>query len=488
MHIQHQSNIYNFTAMKPNQFHGVDYAVVRKFKAPVEKFNDNRDLQNWALEGVNKIIKTDFGGRAKTIREERQAIIKEWVNYLLNVDKYYTPAMALLAVTAITKNLKPDTDTIPPLLNQDVLKETFCDVNDILIRNQEQRFDFNKIYSNNLVSMYIQKDTEALLDGQTAWVKIPSKKNEPDLFSANVEKLKSLSCDKWCTKHTSAEMYLSQGDFHIYLENGKPKLAIRMIDDKIHEIQGVLNDGNIPLEYMDNFLAYINAKGINNPDDNASTVIRCAEQRALQKNDLLKAVENNDYDKFLPGVGFEILDKDENGLYSVRAKEFSYFNSEDFGVPLEEIFSKIKKMDFLSIKLDNKNKNLTSLGALEEVEGSASIHSNVLKSLGKLKRIGGFAGFGAGVEDIGSLEYIGLDAWFHCSKIMDLSGLKEVAGDIHLNEKQIFNPKNFKFICKHFRQIYIEFAGVTNFIEDFLNSWGLNKYFGFVSKYREGVE
>ena len=33
-----------FQAMKPNQFKGIDYAVVRKFKAPVEKFNSNSDF------------------------------------------------------------------------------------------------------------------------------------------------------------------------------------------------------------------------------------------------------------------------------------------------------------------------------------------------------------------------------------------------------------------------------------------------------------
>ena len=45
----------NFCAMKKSQFHGVDYAVVEKYKAPIEKFDTNDDLQNWAY---NQSIET----------------------------------------------------------------------------------------------------------------------------------------------------------------------------------------------------------------------------------------------------------------------------------------------------------------------------------------------------------------------------------------------------------------------------------------------
>ena len=44
----YSQNNLSFEAMKPNQFKGLDYAVVRKFKAPVEKFRCMQDFQNWA--------------------------------------------------------------------------------------------------------------------------------------------------------------------------------------------------------------------------------------------------------------------------------------------------------------------------------------------------------------------------------------------------------------------------------------------------------
>lgn len=40
----------SFGAMKKKEFEGIDLAVVQKFKAPIEKFNSNIDLQNWAKE------------------------------------------------------------------------------------------------------------------------------------------------------------------------------------------------------------------------------------------------------------------------------------------------------------------------------------------------------------------------------------------------------------------------------------------------------
>ena len=38
----------SFGAMRKKEFNGIDLAVIQKFKAPIEKFNSNEDLQNWA--------------------------------------------------------------------------------------------------------------------------------------------------------------------------------------------------------------------------------------------------------------------------------------------------------------------------------------------------------------------------------------------------------------------------------------------------------
>ena len=61
----------------------------------------------------------------------------------------------------------------------------------------------------------------------------------------DIDKLKTLSYKTWCTKSFNAEPYLSEGDFHVYLENGQPKLGVRFVDGAVKEIQGVLNNGKI---------------------------------------------------------------------------------------------------------------------------------------------------------------------------------------------------------------------------------------------------
>ena len=47
------------------------------------------------------------------------------------------------------------------------------------------------------------------------------------------------------TKSKNAEPYLSEGDFHIYLDEGKPRLGVRFDGDEIVEIQGQENNCGI---------------------------------------------------------------------------------------------------------------------------------------------------------------------------------------------------------------------------------------------------
>ena len=67
----------SFGAMKKKEFAGIDLAVVEKFKAPIEKFNTNADLQNWAGDKAKAIANKDFGGRREETEIHRKAILKE---------------------------------------------------------------------------------------------------------------------------------------------------------------------------------------------------------------------------------------------------------------------------------------------------------------------------------------------------------------------------------------------------------------------------
>ena len=57
--INYPNNVY-FTAMKKNQFYGIDRACVDKFAPPIEKFNTNDDLQTWAKQKRDEIIYSNY--------------------------------------------------------------------------------------------------------------------------------------------------------------------------------------------------------------------------------------------------------------------------------------------------------------------------------------------------------------------------------------------------------------------------------------------
>ena len=238
----------NFQAMKKSQFKGIDYAVVEKFKAPIEKFDVIADFQNWAKTQVQVITERKFPARSNEAVTQRKWILKDWFDYVTKGNDAYSWAMRLLILAGVTSELSEKNDTLPPMLSKGVLADTVFRLNSELQAEPKKDFSFNKLYKNNLRS-HLLNDTNTGTN-KTGWVVIPSKKNNPDNFEANVDKLKTLSYKTWCTKSFNAEPYLSEGDFHVYLENGQPKLGVRFVDGAVKEIQGVLNNGKIPLNYF----------------------------------------------------------------------------------------------------------------------------------------------------------------------------------------------------------------------------------------------
>jgi hypothetical protein len=104
--------------------------------------------------------------------------------------------------------------------------------------SRNTKVNFKKYYENNLKRW-------AAGSSDTQWVKL-SHEN----FETDVQRLKILSGRTWCTKiEDSAQNYLSEGEFYIYMENGKPKIAMSTTDDKLEEIQGLKNNSIIPSEY-----------------------------------------------------------------------------------------------------------------------------------------------------------------------------------------------------------------------------------------------
>ena len=309
----------SFGAMKKSEFEGIDLAVVQKFQAPIEKFNSNDDLQKWAGYKAEAITENDFGGRHEETEIQRKAMLKEWSDYVLYENNAYKKTTALLILNAITKDLESDNDNLPPVLNKGVLADCIDEIDKNTKNNPKYQFDLNKMYQNKLRAFYIDDIETDTGETGTKWIIIQSAKHDPKNFKANVEKLKVFSHKTWCTKSSNAEPYLWQGDFHVYLENGKPKLGVRFIDNEIKEIQGEQNNNKIPLIYLDIIQKYISENKLKLTTD-AKKEIKSANAIKIEikniKKDLKEAIKKNDAKKI-----FSYLDKkveeDKDGYLTI---------------------------------------------------------------------------------------------------------------------------------------------------------------------------
>ena len=413
------------THLKKSQLEGIDFAVVEKFKAPIEKFKTNDDLQNWAKEQSDIIVNKDFGGRQEETKIQRKAMLKEWVDYITKENDAYNNTTALLILNAVTKDLKPNNDKLPPVLNKGVLADCISEIDKNIKADKKYLFDLNKMYETKMRALYLE-DTKTE-DGNTGWVVIPSKSNDPENFEKNVEKLKTLSHKNWCTKSFNAEPYLSQGDFHVYLENGQPKLGVRFVDDEIQEIQGELNNGKIPLSYFGEAKKHIEENNLK-LTGNAESEVEDAEilnKKAQKiKNDLKSAIETNDVKTILEYFGVNVK-QDDDGMLTISNYEEpnSEISFADLGINENNLFKKIKCIDCYG---DFSNSKVTNLGNLQSIGGFAYFNNSQVTNLGNLQSIGG-------------------DAYFNNSQVTNLGNLQSIGGKIYYDRSPL-TEESFKNI------------------------------------------
>lgn len=415
----------SFGAMKKKEFEGIDFAVVEKFKAPIEKFNSNDDLQNWAGNKAKAIAAKDFGGRHTETKIQRKAILKEWADYVFNENDAYTNTTALLILNAVTKDLKPDTDNIPPFLNKGVLADCIYEIAKKTKNDPSYQFDLNKMYQNKLRAIYLGDKETDTNETDTKWIIIPSKKHDPKNFEANVEKLKTLSYKTWCTKTFNAEPYLEEGDFHVYLENGKPKLGVRFAGDEIAEIQGEKNNSKIPIAYFDVMQKHINENNLKvtyNAESEIYAAKKIKKEITKIKNDLKDAIENNDV-KTIFNYFCINAEEDKDGYLSILEykQPADYYTFKDLGIDENKLFEKITK---IKAHADFNNSHVTDLGNVEFIGAYADFSNSQVTSLG-------------------NLEFIGRDADFRNSRVTNLGNLATIGGIAYIKNSPL-SVEDFK--------------------------------------------
>ena len=438
----------SFGAMKKSEFEGIDLAVVQKFKAPIEKFNSNNDLQKWAGKQAKAIADNDFGGRHEETEIQRKAMLGEWFGYVLDENNAYKKTTALLILNAITKYLEPDNDNIPPVLNKGVLADCIDEIDKNTKNNPKYQFDFKKMYQNKLRAFYMDDIETDTSETATKWVIIPSAKHDPKNFKANVEKLKVFSYKTWCTKSSNAEPYLWQGDFHVYLENGKPKLGIRFIEEEIKEIQGEQNNNKIPLNYLDIIQKHISENKLKLTPD-AKNEIKSAKAIKIEikkiKKDLKEAIKKNDVKKIYNYFGTKV-EEDKDGYLTISkyvqpSKDYTF---KDLGIDENKLLEKVRRIE---ADADFSNSQATDLRNLEYIGWCANFRNSQVVDLRNLKSIGIDADFrNSQVTNLENLKTIGRDAYFSNSQVVDLRSLEYIRGDADFSHSQVTNLKNLKSI------------------------------------------
>ena len=435
----------SFGAMKKSEFSGVDLLVVEKFNAPVEKFKTNDDFLNWAQTEIDKKLDVDYTARSIEAEHQRTRIIDDWRNYLENENKEYSISEKLLIYDGITKNLRGDNDDLPPVLSKAVLADTISRLEESLKEDPKMSFNFNKTYTNNLrKNIFEENKTELDITG---WMKIPSKKHDSKNFDKNVEKLKILSHPTWCTKSFNAKPYLERGDFHIYFEQGQPKLAVRFDGDKIVEIEGEKNDSKIPQKYLSTFEAFIKDNKYSN--DNFSEAGKRLYNEAIElrakiteeKNMLKDAgisldTEDNDYEKLFNYYGIE-TSRDENGMLILsHFDEPQRVTFEELGIDGNKLLKNVSK---ITGNAKFCRSEMTDIGSVEEIGGHVNLEFSKVRTLGHLKKIGGdFETGWDNLKDTGDLEEIGGSVTMHSWAGYEFKKVKRVGGNFDIGKINIF--------------------------------------------------
>ena len=457
----------SFTAMKKSKFQGFDLAVVEKFKAPIEKFRNYNDLQIWAANELNQITSKEYTGRQKEVTLKRNVLINIWKDYLSEDKDTYTPAVSLMIMSALTKDLKPDSDKLPPILNEDVLKSVLEELAANLNSDPHYKFDFGKNYEKALQAAFL--DEEGGTDKDiTGWVVIPSLVHDEANYELNKSKLSVLSYKTWCTKSLASDLYLRKGDFRIYLEHGKPKLAIRFLNDTVVDIAGVENNNVIPLNYLQTVKDEVaNLKLSEDVECSIVNAENLKNKIEKTKKELADDIKNNNFMNIFEYFGMNPReDKDGNiTLYCYRQPD--EFTFKDLGIDENKLFENVVKIknsaDFShsdlkvlanleEIGLDAVfgKSQITSLPKLVKIGGNAHFTNSKIMTTGSLREIGGNAYFNnSSVVSLEHLKHIGRSAYFNDSCVMDLGDLEIIDGNANFVNSQMISLKNLYYIGKY---------------------------------------
>jgi len=156
-------------------------------------------------------------------------------------------------VTTVMAQFKTDSANTGLPFNKAALDLVYAEIQSGLA----PRFDVT--YRKALLKL--TEDLVEIGDADNGWRRIPmSDVADPD-FDLRVNQLQSCSASGWCTQDYMAAPYIQGGDFWTYIHKGKPTVAVRLENNNynVGEMQGLANNGSVPIEHVDKINLLINS-------------------------------------------------------------------------------------------------------------------------------------------------------------------------------------------------------------------------------------
>ena len=440
-------------AFKKCKLDGFSLSAVEKFKAPIEKFKNQEELDAWAKTEIDKILNDKklecVPDPINHRTDSKKRILEDWKEVLFSPKSKYSknPSLGLIVLQSITKDLEYDYIREPAEFDKETFEKTIEEIEAKIAKNRnytKSGFDFARQYKDNLKIKYINEEKEKLgIDKDSKeifWIAIPSKLDDPENYEQNIKKLKALSSDLWCTTEDyKARDALAENKFYICQKSNEAKLGVRMCWGQIFDVQGKKNDFHIPYKYapiMEEFIKEHNFKIMD--DSKFNYGFRMAKKANDLWNKAPAAIKSCDWETIMEHMGLEPK-KLESGLYEVKnfdcnPEYLDYFKK--YGVSAKELISKIEVIDgdasFRGYKFDTTYN-------IREIKGNADFSDNQLTKIDKIEKIGGNLNlYDAKITDLGELEYVGgsMSCFGHCA-LENLGKIKYIGGSAGLNGKQI---------------------------------------------------
>lgn len=236
---------------------------------------------------------------------------------------------------------------------------------------KHKKTHFNRPCQLNLSNVNLKNNQYS---NKTGWVVIPSRKNDPDNYRRNVNKLKALSPESWSLASfwDFDGFCLDEGDFHVYFENGKPKLGVQLIDDEIQGIHEEENYSKLSPKYIEILKQHIeeNDLGIGEFAEDTIAKLEKIQKKFLEfkrgfEEKTGHSLEKGSAEEILQYVGIETeRDKDGFLIISEYRRPSEDFSFDDLGIDENKLFKDIKEIKGNADFMDSK---LISLDSLQSI-------------------------------------------------------------------------------------------------------------------------